>query len=189
MVVHHNATPVEGCHSIAGKGMHTKLEAFLLSVVFAEEHILRGKACLRGYKVRIHALPTAGKGTAVEHHLQTIAVGVGQNVFVELYHRLLVAAKEVDLNTCNANLLHPGHLAVACQRGAHTVAWSLRSIVPIAVRVVPQQQAHTFLLGITAQFGNAVTSDLCIPKGIDEHIFIAHRCCQVNHLYLIIVVA
>ena len=73
----------------------------------------------------------------MEHHLQTIAVGIGQDVFVELHRLLFVTAQEVDLDAGYALLLQPRHLAVAGQRGVHAVARGLRGIVGIAVRVVP----------------------------------------------------
>ena len=37
-------------------------------------------------------------------------VGIGEDVFIELHHRLLVATEEIDLDTKHTNLLHPLHL-------------------------------------------------------------------------------
>ena len=84
----------------------------------------------------------------MEDHLQTVTVAVGEDVLIEFHHLLLVTAEEVHLDTGHADLLHPCHLTLTGDRSAHAVVRSLRGIVPGAVGVVPQQQAHTLALGI-----------------------------------------
>ena len=71
----------------------------------------------------------------MEDDLQTMAVTVGENVLIEFHHLLLVAAEEVHLDTGHTDLLHPCHLTLTGNRGAHAVVGSLRGIVPGAVGV------------------------------------------------------
>ena len=124
----------------------------------------------------------------MEYHLQAIAVGIGKNIFVELQTLLLVTTQEVDLDTSNAQLLQPCHLAIARQGGIHAVLRRLRCIVGIAVTVIPQQQFDTFAISIAVQLDNAVAPNLLVPPVVDQHILVTHSGRQVNHLYLVLVV-
>ena len=117
--------------------MHGEFKAFLTGVVVAEEHILGGQHSLAAHEVGVHTLPSTRQGAAVENHLQSVTVGIREDILVELHGLLLVATEEVYLDAPHAYTLHPFHLALAGHGGIHAVAWSLRGIVPEAVTVVP----------------------------------------------------
>ena len=106
----------------------------------AKEHILGGQHSLGGHIVGVHTLPTTRDGTTVEDDLETIAVGIGEDILVEAHRLLLVASEEVDLDALDADALHPLHLAFAGNGGVHAVARTLRGIVPETVGVVPQHE-------------------------------------------------
>ena len=46
----------------------------------------------------------------MEDTLNAEIVGIGQDIFIELHHLLLIATEEIDFDSTNANLLHPCHL-------------------------------------------------------------------------------
>ena len=46
----------------------------------------------------------------MEDDKQTEIVGVGEDIFIELHHRLLVASEEIHFDTTNTDALHPCHL-------------------------------------------------------------------------------
>ena len=117
--------------------MHGEFKTFLTGVVVAEEHILGGQHGFATHEVGIHTLPSARQGAAVENHLQSVAVGIREDILVELHGLLLVAAEEVNLDALHADALHPFHLAFACHGGIHAVSGSLRGIVPEAIAVIP----------------------------------------------------
>ena len=80
----------------------------------------------------------------MEDTLDTKLVGVGQDILVELHHSLFVATEEINLDTQDSILLHPSHLLTSSRRTVHLVQGRLRGIIPRAVRVVPQEEAHAF---------------------------------------------
>ena len=188
MAVHDHTTPVGGSESIARERMHGKLESLLLCVVFREADILRGEQRFRRHVVGIHTFPSARNGTTMEHHLKSILIGIDEDVFVEFHHLLFVAAEEVNLYSCDIVVLHPFHLAMTSIGCIHTVARSLRSIVPVSVRAIPQHESHALALSISRQLLDAFASYLCVPPVIDKAVFKAHLSREVDKLRLIVVV-
>ena len=65
---------------------------------------------------------------------------------------------------------------------------SLWCVVSVAITVVPQEQLHTFTVRIAVQLDDAVAPYLLVPPVINQHVFKAHLCRHINHLYLIVVV-
>ena len=124
----------------------------------------------------------------MEDDLQAVAVGIEQDVLVELNGLLLVAAEEVDLDALHANLLQPGHLLVAGNGCRHAVARRLRGVVLVAVGVVPQHQADALRLGILRQLLNLVAADALVPPVVDQAVLEAHLAGEVNELHLVGVV-
>ena len=76
----------------------------------------------------------------MEDTLDAIAIGIEEDILVELHRLLLVAAKEVHLDALYANALQPGHLTITCDAVVQTVARRLRRIVLVTIAVVPQHQ-------------------------------------------------
>ena len=136
-LVHDDAAPVGTAKGIAREGVHGELEALLTGMVVGEAYVLRCQQGLGGNIVGVHALPSSWNGASVEDYLQSVAVGVDEDVLIEFHHLLLVAAKEVHLYSGNVVELHPCHLLIACIRCVHPSARSLWGIVPEAVGVVP----------------------------------------------------
>ena len=135
--VHDDASPVHRSRGITAEGMEREVEGLLDGRAFVEKHVLGGQHSLRGHIVGIHALPATGDGAAMEHYLQTIAVGIAEDVLVELHGLLFVTSKEVDLDAFDANGLHPFHLPFAGNGCVHAVARALGGIVPVAIAVIP----------------------------------------------------
>ena len=111
----------------------------------------------------------------MENHLQTIFVCITQNVFIQPHRLLLVSTKEVNLYTLHADALHPCHIFLSGYRVVHDVAWSLRSIVLIAVAAVPKQQMNALSLSILRQLFYFLTTNLRVPPIVHQRILKAHR--------------
>ena len=124
----------------------------------------------------------------MEHHLQTMTVGIAQDILIELHGLLLVATEEVNLDSLHTNALQPAHLLFAGNGGVHTVTWSLRGIVPETVTVVPHQQMHPLALSIFRKLGDTLTTDILVPPVIHQAVLKAHGRSQVDKAHLIIVV-
>ena len=144
ILIHDDTTPVHRGHRITAERMHSEVEGLTHGSTLVEIHILAGQHSLRGHEVGIHALPATRQGAAMEDTLDAVAVGIEEDILVELHRLLLVATKEIDLDTLHADALEPGHLALTCHAGVQTVAWRLRRIVLEAVGVIPQHQRHAF---------------------------------------------
>ena len=110
----------------------------------------------------------------MEDDLQAVAVGIGENVLVELHRLLLVSSKEVDLDTFDTDALHPLHLTFTGNGCVHAVSWALWGIIPETVGVIPEHEVNTLGLGILGEFYDAVTTNLCVPEVIHEAILKAH---------------
>ena len=123
--------------------MNAAIEGLGITGTLSEVQVLGGQHSLGGYVVGIHALPAAGQRTSVEDDLYAEIVGIGQDILIELHHGLLVASEEVDLDAQDAVLLHPRHLLATCCRLVHLASRTLRSIVPVAIAVIPQEEAYT----------------------------------------------
>ena len=149
--------------------MYTGVTCLGIAGALSEMQVLTGKHGLGGHIVGIHPLPATGQRTAVENHLQTEVIGIGENILVELHHGLFVTAEEVHLDTEDAVLLHPGHLLTTRTALVHLVLRTLRSIVPGAIGVVPQEQSHATLLAIACQLLHLLIAYLRVPEGIDKH--------------------
>ena len=124
----------------------------------------------------------------MEDALQAIAVGVVEDVLIELHGLLFVAAKEVYLDALHANLLQPSHLTVATDGRAHAVLRRLRGVVLKSVRVVPEHQRDALRLGILRQLLNAVAAYLLVPPVVHQAVLIAHGRRQVDEPHLVVVV-
>ena len=122
----------------------------------------------------------------MEDHLQSEVVGIGEDILIELHHRLLVTAEEVHLDTQDAILLHPGHLLTAGTRLVHLTTRSLWGIVPVTVRVIPEEQAHALLPTVTGQFFHLLIANLRVPEGIHEHRTITHGSREVDIAFLFV---
>ena len=85
----------------------------------------------------------------MEDDLQSEVVGIGEDIFIELHHVLLVASKEIDLDAKDAGTLHPCHLLATGAYAVHLMTWSLGGIVPTSVGVVPKEETHALALGVT----------------------------------------
>ena len=156
--------------------------------VLVEYQVLRSKYRLTTHIVRIHAFPTARDGTAMEDYHQAVFVGIGQDVFVQAHHLLLVTAKEIHLQSLHTALLQPFHLFLAGYRVAHALLGILRSVVPVTVGVVPHEYIHVLLVSVLEQLFHAVATDVLFPASVNQRIFITHFTGQVNETNLIIVV-
>ena len=154
-----------------------------------EMKVLAGKHCLGSSKGWIHAFPTAWQGAAMEDDEKPIVVGVGENVFVELHHRLLVATEEVYLYATNAYALHPCHLLTTHMRLVHQVAWALRSVVPCSVAVIPEIQRHTLRLAVACQFGYFFATYLSVPKSVYQYRLVTHGGREVDVTLLLVEIA
>ena len=135
--VHDDASPVHRGRGVTAEGMERKVEGLLDGRPFVEEHVLGGQHSLGGHIVGVHALPATGDGAAMEHYLQTIAVGIAEDVLIEGHRLLFVTSEEVDLDAFDANGLHPFHLPFAGYGCVHAVARSLGGIVPVTVAIIP----------------------------------------------------
>ena len=60
----------------------------------------------------------------------------------------------------DAYLLHPLHLLLTSKSRTHAVAWSLWSIIPKTVRVIPEIEIDALLLTIFCKLSYAVTTNL-----------------------------
>ena len=186
--VHDDAAPVEGSQGVAREGVHGELESLGLGVLLGEVDVLAGQGCLARHVVGVHALPSSRDGASVEYHLQAVAVGVAQDVFVESHGLLLVASEEVDLDAHHADALEPFHLALAGNGRVHAIARTLRCVVAIAVGVVPEHQLDALRLGISAQLGHALAAYLRVPEVVHQAELQAHGGGQVDELHLVVVV-
>ena len=189
VLVQRGTAEVHGTNGITDEGMDAGIEGLSIAGTLSEVQILGSENGLRGYVVRIHPLPTSRQCTAMENALDAIVVGIGEDIFVELHHLLLVATEEVDLDSQNAVLLHPSHLLAACTTLVHLVAWALRGIVPRTVGIVPEEQPYTLAAGITRQFLHLLITYLCVPKRIDQQGAVTHSCGKVHIAFLLIEVA
>ena len=188
ILVHDDAAPVHGGCRIPTEGVQGEVERLTDGCPFIEEHVLTGKDGLGGHVVGVHALPSARDGTAMEDDLQTVSVGITEDILIETHGLLLVATEEVDLDALDADALHPCHLPFTGDAGIHAVAWSLGCVVPETVGVVPQHQMNTFRLGILGELGDALATDLCVPPVVDKAVLEAHGRSQVDELHLVVVV-
>ena len=78
----------------------------------------------------------------MEDDHDTIIIGIGEDIFIKLHHRLFVATKEINLDTKNAIFLHPFHLLTALIGIVHNALGRLGRIVPTAITIVPQIETH-----------------------------------------------
>ena len=110
-LVESGTTEIHRTHGVADEGMDAGIASLSITHTLREMQVLTGKYCLGGCIGREHALPTARKGASMEDDEQTEVVGVGEDILIELHHRLLVATKEIHLDTTNTDALHPCHLS------------------------------------------------------------------------------
>ena len=75
----------------------------------------------------------------MEYNLQAVFIGIAQYLFIKLHRLLLVTAKEINLNTFHANLLHPFHITLAGYAVIHHTVWTLWSVVHRSIAVIPKQ--------------------------------------------------
>ena len=137
VLVHDDASPVHRGRGVAAEGVECQVEGLTDGSLLVEEHILGCQHRLGCHEVWIHLLPSAGDSTAVEHYLQSVAVGIAEDVLIEAHRLLFVAAKEVYLDALDSYRLQPCHLPFTCDGGVHAVARALRRIVGEAVAVIP----------------------------------------------------
>lgn len=79
---------------------------------------------------------------------QSILVGISQNIFIQLHGMLFVATKEINLYAPNPNTLHPFHLFASRNGIVHKATRRLRSIIPIAIRIIPQIKSYSFTCSV-----------------------------------------
>ena len=165
-LIERRTSEVHRTHGVADERMDAGVLCLGITHALREMKVLAGKHCLGSGKGWIHAFPTAWQGAAMEDDEKPIVVGVGENVFVELHHRLLVATEEVYLYATNAYALHPCHLLTTRMRLVHQVAWALRSVVPCSVAVIPEIQRHTLRLAVACQFGYLFAHNIINQKTV-----------------------
>ena len=112
----------------------------------------------------------------MEYHKQSVIIGIGENVLIELQHLLLVATEEIDLYSAYSGVMHPFHFFTALYSVVHLSQRTLRSIVPRTVAVIPKEERNVLLLAVTSQTFNALITYLLVPQGIYEHGLITHVC-------------
>ena len=133
MLVECRTTEVHTSHSIANERMQTTVQSLSITSSLCEMHVLTCKNSLACSIVRIHTLPATRQGATMEYYEQTIVVGIAKNIFIKLNHWLLVATKEVNLDTTNTYLLHPFHVFLAGNSIVHDATRPLRSMIPSTI--------------------------------------------------------
>ena len=168
--------------------MQTGVVSLHIIEVLVEYQVFRSKYRLTAHIVGIHAFPAARNRTAMEDYHQAVFISIGQDVFVQAHHLLLVTAEEIYLQALHAALLQPFHLFLAGYRVAHALLGILGCIVPVTVGVVPHKHIHVLLVCILEQLFHTVASDVLFPTSVNQRIFITHFTGQVNETNLVIVV-
>ena len=109
----------------------------------------------------------------MEDYLQTIIVGIAQDIFIEFHRLLFVTTEEVNFDSHYTYLLHPSHLLLAGDGIVHNLTWSLWSIILETIRIIPEHQTNLLALGILSQLLNVVTTDALVPPVVYEDSLIA----------------
>ena len=187
--VQRGAAKVHRADGVADEGVCAGIGGLGIAGALPEVQVLRGKHSLRGYVVGVHSFPTARQGATVEDTLNTELIGIGEDVLVELHHLLLVASEEVYLDAENAVLLHPRHLLAACAALVHLAYRCLRSVVPRAVAVVPEEDSYALLTSVACQLSRLFIAYLCIPEGVDEYRAPAHSGREIDIAFLLVEIA
>ena len=125
-------------------------------------------------RLRIRSLPAARQRRTVKVHEQAIRRGILEDVVVVRDHRLPVAAEEVDLHARDAQIAQTRELGDARFVGQHSVARRLRRGVPVARRVVPEEDVDVLGARVGDELGDLLVADLLVPQRVDETVAPAH---------------
>ena len=174
-LVEGGATEVHRADGVAYEGVYACVKRFGIAGALSEMKVLGCEDSLGCGVVGIHAFPSAWEGAAVEDDEQSEVVGIGENVLIELHHGLFVASEEIDLDAPYAVVVHPFHLLAADACVVHLADGCLWCVVPCAVAVVPEEEAHALGASVAGEFGDAVITDLSVPESVDEHALVRSR--------------
>ncbi|CDA82434.1 unknown [Bacteroides sp. CAG:754] len=117
--------------------MQAGIEGLFVTEVLVENHILGSQHRFASYVVRIHTLPTARDGTAVEDNHQSVVVCITEDLFIQTHRFLFVATEEIDFDSFHPKALQPFHFTLADDGVIHMVDRPLFYIIPIAGRTIP----------------------------------------------------
>ena len=93
--------------------MKTRRLSLLITFELVEYKVLRCTYSLASHIVRIHLLPSAWEGTAVEDHHEPVVVSVAEDGLIMSHCLLLVTSEEVHLDALDSKFMHPAHLLLS----------------------------------------------------------------------------
>ena len=113
---------------------------------------------------------------------QVMACGALQQVLTIVHVALVVAREEVDFYAGNPDTLTPRKLLLTVFGFVQTELGTRRTIHPTDGRIIPDEWADTFLLGVS----NGVLDGLAIlhfvPLGINKYVWQVQGDCHINIL-------
>ena len=124
----------------------------------------------------------------MEDDHDVMIVSIRKNLLIVTHRLLFVAAKEIDLDTLHADEVHPTHVLLTLDGVRHDVNRALLNVVPPTAGAVPQEHINTLTLSIFHQLFHLLTTDVCVPPVVNEHILEAHRLRKLDVLHLVVVV-
>ena len=122
----------------------------------------------------------------MEDALDAIVIGVAEDAFVNAHRLLLVASKEIHLDTSHTAVAQPLHLLLADDGIVHGLTRALGSVVPGTVAVVPYPGTDTFLLAVGEELLHSFATDVLVPSAVDEAAFPAEGGSEVDVLDLVV---
>ena len=179
MTIHKTAAELHATNRITAEWVHSCVLSLNIAEVLVEIQVFTCKHSLATHIVRVHAFPTAWQGTSVEDDHQSEVVCIAKDLFIEAHCLLFVATEEIHLDSLHANLLHPLHILLACNRVAHHIDRTLCNVVPPSARTVPKEYFYSLRTGITHKVSSAFNAHIHIPTGIYKGIRITHCLCQI----------
>ena len=169
--------------------MQGGIKSLIITAALREMKIFTSQYSLTRCEVRIHTFPATRQSTSMKNNQKAVLVCIRQDILIQLHSHLLVTSEKVNFYSTNTNALHPFHLLTSGYRIIHNTSRSLRSIIPIPIRIIPQIKSYPFVLPIFSQFFNFITPYLLIPQSIHQHGLVSHCCREINIPELLFIIS
>ena len=111
---------------------------------------------------------------APEIDRESDARAVFEDVVIVGNRRLRIAREEIHLHAGDAEILDLLHLRAPNRRVVHAVARRQRCGIPLARRVVPDEDLHVLRAPVLDELLQPVVTDLPVPGRIHERVLPAH---------------
>ncbi len=165
---------VHGIEDVAREGEKGGVPGGAVGIILREGDELHAHDRLHRHEIRIRAVPPAGQGGAVGVDRQLVARGGLEKVVVVGHDGLAVAGEEVDLHALDAHRGEAGELGLAALGREQPGLGRVGRAVPVARRVVPENEPDALVRGIVGQCGHALIADVPVPVHVHEGVVPAH---------------